>query len=435
MKHIKLTILILCVALLFSGCHNFRIAASIDELISPISPSGDNAGVQNALDEYCKSGYSIKIPTSGKYTTSFVFEDITGDGNDEAVAFYMPSDDLGSVCMALISKSSDKWSVVANVNGEATDVKSVDFCDLNDDGVNEIVVCWSVISKSTGFKVNVYKQSSKNGTVALKSIAKSIQASDFICLDINEDKKNDLLVFSTNANSSSASAELYSFTNNKKKLMGSTKLDSSITSFANITYGQTDEGVSVYADGLKYDSSSMVTEFIYWSNYYNSIVSPFYNYSTGRTRETSRDNNLECKDIDNDGEIEIPLDISIANLPSELDAENWQIYDNTVLKHKCYSVSCKRDNYILLIPDKKFSKLNVSYDANKRLMKITPLNDKKNGLSIVTIIQSNYENVMDEYKDYEEIFSDSGFVYLAKVDKSSKLDITIDELKGMIKAY
>lgn len=69
-KGIKILAVLCLVVFLFCGCSNFRLSSSIDDLISPISPSGDNAGVQSAVDEYCKGGYSIKIPATGNYTTS-----------------------------------------------------------------------------------------------------------------------------------------------------------------------------------------------------------------------------------------------------------------------------------------------------------------------------------------------------------------------------
>ena len=41
--------------------------------------------------------------------------------------------------MAVIKKSGERWSVIANVDGTATDVNSVDFCDFNNDGKMEIM--------------------------------------------------------------------------------------------------------------------------------------------------------------------------------------------------------------------------------------------------------------------------------------------------------
>lgn len=433
MKKLKYLIIPLCIALLFSGCSKFRIASSIDDLISPVSPSGENAGVQNALDEYCKgAAYSIKIPAKGKYTTSFIFKNLS-EGKEQAIAFYEMSSERGSVCMALITKENDKWNVVDNLKGEATDVSAVDFCDLNDDGTDEIIVCWSVVSKTKGFKADVYTQTDGDGK--LKPLSDSVSASDFICLDLNGDGTNELLTFIGSSASDNAKAQLFSYKNNKKKLLGTTRLDSSISSYDSISHCKTDEGETVFADGIKSDGSSMVTEVIYWSDYYNSIVAPFYSYSTGKTKETTRSSLINSMDVDSDKVIEIPSGTSFEDLPSELSVQNWKEYSSTILIHKCYSVACQRDNYILLIPDKYFDSVSIKYNSDKREMTVSSKKGKQTAFSISTVIQSDYENDKSEYEGYTEIFNDSGFIYLAKVDKDSKLDITVKDLKKMIKAY
>ncbi len=434
-RAIKIIAILSLVAFIFCGCNNFRLSSSIDDLISPISPSGDNAGVQSAVDEYCKGGYSIKIPATGNYTTSFILKDIDGDNVNEAVAFYEPSNKVGTICMAVIKKNGERWNVVANVEGTATDVNCVDFSDLDNDGKQEIIVCWSVVSKLTGTSINVYTQSEKNGTYSLKSMSKAITGSDFICVDVNDDSVLELLVFATGTSSENPRAELYSFVDGKRELIGETRLDSTITSFENITYAKTDEGTSVYADALCADGSSMVTEFIYWSDYYNSIISPFYSYSSGRTRETVRSSLVTCRDIDNDGVIEIPEDTSSKKQSSEITSQNWMSYGNTVLSHKCYSFACKRDGYILVVGDDVFAQVKSEYDSEKRSFRLVDKKNKETALEILTLISSNYSKNDPKYKGYTAVMNNSGFVYLAKVNDKSDINIDIQTIKDMIKVY
>ena len=61
--------------------------------------------------------------------------------------------------------------------------------------------------------------------------------------------------------------------------------------------------------------------------------------------------------------------------------------------------------------------------------------NKSNVFEIVTLINSNYSVNDPKYKDYTMIMKNSGFVYLAKVNKSSDIDINIQTLKDMIKVY
>lgn len=435
MKKIRVPLVVLCIALLFTGCSNFRLATSIEDLISPISPSGENAGVQSAVDEYCKGGYSIKIPSKGEYTTSFIFYDLDEDGQNEAIFFYEPSDSIGTIDMAVLKKSGDRWSVTENIEGSATDVNRVDFCDVNNDGSKEIIVCWSAISKTANSKINVYIQSENDGQYSLENIDGEINANEFICADVNGDGVTEILAFSLGSSSQSPNARLYSFENSSKKLLGETKLDSTIVSFNNIICGETQEGVSVYADAVKSSGDSMVTEFIYWSDYYDSIVSPFYSYSSGKTSETVRTSMVNSRDIDGDGIIEIPVDKTVENLPSQLGCQNWVEYKNTILNHKCYSVSCERDGFILMLEEDYLSGLSLRYNPEARMFSVMSEDGKTECFSIITVLKSNYSSSDIKYKDYSEIYSNSGFVYLAKINDSAETSVTVDNLKDMIKTY
>ena len=59
LKKIRIIIPVLIICILFSGC-SFRIASSVDDLIAPVAPSGENENVQNALNSFCKGGFSLK---------------------------------------------------------------------------------------------------------------------------------------------------------------------------------------------------------------------------------------------------------------------------------------------------------------------------------------------------------------------------------------
>ena len=431
MKKFKILLLVLIMIFAFLGCSSFRLSTSIDDLISPVSPSGENDAVKTAVEQYCKNGYLIKIPSSGEYTTSFIFYDLNNDGENEAIAFYEPSDKLGTIDMAVLNKQDDNWKVVYNVTGNGTDVNSVDFCDVNNDGEIEILVCWSLISKSTNFNLDVYRQISDDSGYSLEPIGDSVTAGEFICADVNEDGVTDVLVFSFGSSTLSPTARLYSYSSNSRKLIGETKLDGSINSFSSIVVGETDQGVSVYADAVRSDGDSMVTELIYWSNYYDSIVSPFYSYSTGRTSDTARQSMIDSKDIDGDGVIEIPTDAKRSKLPQHLTAQDWMVYGNTVLTHKCYTVSCKRDSYSVVLSKKQLEDYTFKYDVNTR--KLIVYDGKNMQFEIVTVFKSAYDS--QNYSGYSEIYSNNGFVYLAKTGSNSESDITVNDLKNIIKPY
>ena len=144
MKQIKVFACIVLIVALLSGC-SFRLASSVNDLISAVAPFGDNADVKNALDSFLPNGYILKNPSSGDYITSYNFYDLDSDSKEEAVAFYESNDNLGTVCMAIIKELDGKWQVVSNVKGYGDDAYRLDFADVNNDRKPEILVCWNTI--------------------------------------------------------------------------------------------------------------------------------------------------------------------------------------------------------------------------------------------------------------------------------------------------
>lgn len=433
MKWIKLFVPALAIAMIFSGC-SFRLASSVDELIAPVAPAGDNADVQSALDSYCKGSFSLKTPVGGEYTTSYIFYDIDTDGQEEAIAFYEPASNLGTINMAVIDKVDNQWTVISNVVGDGSDIYSVDFADLNGDGLIEFVVLWDVISNSSNHVLSVYSQE-KESEDSIKRIGKEITTNDYIVVDIDNDGINEVMMFTIDAGDSIvAYANLYSYSKGNSKLIARTKLDGHIISYKNIISETVNGNVYVYADAINLNGSQMHTEVIYWSKNYDSIISPFYNYSTGVTKNTIRNTMLTSRDINQDGYVEIPLDATIEGLPTYIEAVNWKQYKGSVLDHVSYSIAVQRDDYQIIIPDKYFDKISVAYDSQNSLLTISDKN-KQMIVSIMSVLKAHYDENSSNYDDYIQIMNNSGYIYLAKVNEESDIKLTTDDLKSMIKSY
>ena len=432
MKYLKSAVCILLVCIMLSGC-NFRISSSIDDLISPLSPFGDNADIKNALDEYLKNGYSLKTPGTGKYITSYSFFDLNDDGTDEAIAFYEPSDNLGTINMAVIGKTDSEWQVLINIKGEGKDISSLDFIDINSDSREEIFVCWDAISNSSNHQLCVYSYSDNKGKVELKKIDESITVNNYIAVDLLNDETPELLLFEINSgSSSSAKAELYSLKGNFFRLLGETRLDSHITSYQNIKIEKAENDTRVYADAIGSDGESMLTEIIYWSNGYNTIISPFFSYSTGLTSGTSRNSMLQSADVNGDGLIEVPVDYTVKKLPDEVRAIDWKIYKNTILIHKNYSLFAKNDRYTVLIPDDIIKEISVEYNQKTREMTVLNRESKKTVFSVIPVLKGIYSE--EDYQGYEVVLEASGYYYIARQGDDEEIVISAEQLKENIKS-
>ena len=432
MKYFKCALCILLVVLIFSGC-NFKVSSSIDDLISPISPIGDNADVKEALDDYAKNGYSLKTPTYGKYITSYTFFDIDDDKEDEAFAFYEPGDDLGSIDLAVIKKIDKKWQVIGNIKGKGKDINSLDFVDVNGAKRKELIICWDEISNSTNHEMCVYEIAIKNSKINFSQIGDSVTVNNFIPVDMNGDGIEEILIFKLGAGSSSyAGAELCSYKNGKLKALGETKLDSHISQYSELKIETVGSDKRVYADAVSSSGTSMLTELIFWSNAYGTIISPFYSYSSGRTSDTSRNAMLASMDINSDGRIEIPKDKKLSGLPKGISCVNWNVYKKTTLIHTDYSLLVKNDGYTVVIPDKFIDKISVTYNEKERKMTVLSKESKKEVFSVIPVLKATYKQ--SNYKGYSKILDDSGYYFIAKVGDADDINISLKNLKTYIKS-
>ncbi|WP_448900815.1 FG-GAP repeat domain-containing protein [Eubacterium sp.] len=432
MKYIKVFLCVVLIVALFSGC-SFRLASSVNDLISAVAPFGENADVKSALDSFLSNGYSLKNPSSGEYITSYNFYDLDGDEKEEAVAFYEPNDNLGTIRMAIIKEYSGKWEVVSDISGYGDDAYRLDFADLNNDGKDEIIVCWNNISNSNSHLFVVYNLKFEDKKFEVKQINKDeIYLNNYVIVDFNQTGNNDILMFEINSGTkTSAKAELYSLNDNNLRLKGETKLDSRVISYRNINVEKAEGDIRVYADAIGSNGNSIRTEVIYWSNMYDSIVSPFYSYSTGRTSGTSRGCLVNSCDINEDERIEIPTDTTVKGLPKNIKPLNWKIYNKTILVHTNYSLYVKDDNYNVIIPDKYFKNISAAYNKKTREMTVINKKTKTAVFSIMPVLKAVYDE--KSYQGYSVILDKSGYYYLAKTSNDKDIKISIDELKQYIK--
>lgn len=432
MKYFKLFICVLLVALLLSGC-SFRVSSSIDDLISPLSPFGDNADVKDALDRYAQNGYTLKMPNYGSNISSYNFYDIDGDKTDEAVAFYEPSDNLGTINLALIKKTGKEWQVVCNITGIGKDVYSLDFAQLNGDGNIELVVCWDAISNSTNHELAVYKFINNGKKSELVMLGRTKTVNTCYIVDLLSDGDDKLLLFEVNSGSSaSPKAELYSLTNEYFESLGETKLDARIASFVSIKSEKIDGICRVYADAISSDGSTMITELLHWSSDYDSVISPFYRYSTARTEGTARKALLKSMDVDGDDTLEIPLDYSFGKLPKDVNAVEFQDYRHTTLIHNSYGLFVPDDNYVLVIPDEYIYSFSVKYSKEKRELTLTNKSTKKKVLSVMPVLKATYSE--GKYSGYSTVLEASGYCYLVKQGDDSEITFTKKEIQKLIKS-
>lgn len=310
---------VLCCAVLLSGCDALTLN-SPENLVRPPKLSGDDGALQAAFEKAVaeKGEFILKYPSAGEYRSAYVRKDCDGDGADEAFVFYSLKAEEMSVYMFMLDYYDKQWQPVGEVIGEGNDVYSVEFCDLNADGISEVFVGWRSIDSKANKKLCVYYSDNYMNRMNYRMLAIEPYTSLYtVDLDFDGQKEIITALINATADSYTTVARLLKMTTDKGSQwhltpVGQVNLYSGITSVLNMKSGLTGGRRYVYIDEAAGDS--YLTEMIYWDNYQNTLLSAFVVDSVSIADcPTSRNLPLICTDVNKDGKLEIPHTMLLEN--------------------------------------------------------------------------------------------------------------------------
>ena len=309
MKLKKIISIALCIAMLLlsSGCSlNFF---SVESLMSPPSQSGKNGEVQEAFKRLmAEKTIQLRTPQSGDYQTSFVLFDVNGDEQEEAIVFYTDSAIDTSVRMTFMECVNDTWVISGDVKGGGSGVYDVSFSDMDNDGVYEILVGWTLFDTKTAKIASIYEVAvGDNEVFTLNTLGNEYYNFKSVT-DFNGDEKDDLVIVYLDDTGETQKSYFRCFSLSKSNEFikySDVRLDNHISSVSKIQYDTVRRGGKgckrVFIDCLKTETS-MFTEMLYWDSEDLKIVRHIKNPVTS----TLRSSKIYCRDIDGDDLLEIP---------------------------------------------------------------------------------------------------------------------------------
>ena len=420
---------VLCLTL--SGCRFFTV--DTEELMFPPEISGDMYPISKALSKSVKGEYRLKYPSSGDQRSAIVLEDLDGDGTREAFAFYSTADDeMTNMHINAICEQGDGYTSVGDQSIVAGGVERVDFCDLNGDGTKEILVGWEVYGLSEK-QLCVYALD--DGTF---SQLISEKYSGYICCDLSGNGKNELLVHLLNTVDAVNTASLYSFSKNTPAKIGSCVLDGTVKTVSNpvlstLSTGQT----AVYLDEIK--GAGAVTEVLFYDGgeLKNPLLDTENTYESNRTLRAA---SINCRDIDGDGVLEIPVATALPNAAGTeelLYYTNWCAFDGQKLATRRITVVNSVDGYYLEIPDNLANRLAVIKDTDnhRRVFYYYDKETETVGSRIATVAVVSAED-FDSTEDKSGVFElgrSGKSVFVGSVGTAAKVTVDEAQLKDMFK--
>lgn len=308
-----------------------------DTLLSPPQMNAADREILRAI-ESVSSSYKLVYPKTGSYQTAIISADITGDGQSEAVCFYLDGNNK-TVSFIILESINGAWNIKGKGDSRASAVERVNFCDLNGDGIKETVIGWQFQSGEEkaieifGFSTDTAMQSLYTGMY-----------NNFIAFE------DSVVVISRNTGGKTASASLIGRSGNTVSILNTVSLNNSITSFISVQSSQlTDSRRTIYIDeqleSLMYTTEVLTLE----PQGELSRSSDAVNAQTIRTRA------YRCTDVNGDKRLDVPVEKSFPEYERGKVSENlsyveWYDYDGSSINLLTTAYTSINEQFMIELP-------------------------------------------------------------------------------------
>ncbi len=391
---------------------------STDTLLRPPVLSGKSGEVQEAFNKLMSGKpFVLKTPTKGEYKSSFVLYDIDGDKEEESLVFYADTSNDTTVRIAILDCVNDTWIVSADIKGSGSGVYDVSFPDLNNDSVAEIVIAWSLFDNKLTKMATVYKTNiTENGVFEIQTLANEyFNAKTFV--DLNSNGSDDLILIYLDDAGEIQNSYFRAFSLERDTELikfSELLLDSSITSVSSINSDLITDGEEGYArvfiDCLKTDTN-IFTEVISW----NSDKLKAERIVKKASQNTLRNLKISSKDIDNDGNLEVPVitkffteekssTVVISGVVYNFTMIKWLNIDGDESKSEIKTLHNPFHSYLFVFPWEE--RVTVNFDKIENQTNFCLWNSTTKEIEDILFSIKFVENKVNEEKAFFEDLSD-----------------------------
>ena len=416
-RAVSVSALALLLAVLLSGC----LFKSAEELYTLPELSEDYTNLQDEMDALVNSGLEYAGPKSGDHTQAIQFQDLDGDGQDEALAFFREdsSSDGKPLHIYIFRKTDDGlYELAVRLDGEGSAFHSIEYADLDGTGTLELVVNYQI---SDGvYSLSAYSVQDYVVTVLMQS-----GCSDYVVTDLDEDGISEILLLQQDSTGETGDrAEWYSGTDEGMEMTGTAELSAGLQTISRArTSSLADGEPAVFVTSTYGDSGDqLITDILALRNgvLTNLTLEEEEGISAGTLREDA-EGEIFATDINDDGIYEIPLTTELTELGSSgLWRVDWMQYHLDGSADRICTTLCAPEvgaGWYLELPDDFWERFSDSLGAAKTqsasneevIVTLYDCSDTEDGedtalLSVYTISGDNRESrarITGRYTLYE----------------------------------
>lgn len=358
----KLSILLMCAALLLSGCSFGTF--SVDTLLTPPKLSQEQQEIHQCLIESVGNDITLKYPSSGDNRSAFVVANIDSEPTEEAIVFYEYSDLLKSsagIRINVLDKNgNNKWKSQYDFEGPGTDIDKIVITNTSKNDDISIIIGYSTLNMTDKI-LEVYNY--KDGMLNL--IGRDTY-SVLETIDLDNNGYNEIVTVQSGVEGSNATASLISVNESQLVKSNITEMGVVSSSVTRFIKGKAMPSHKALFLDCKNPDGSIHTEFLYFR--YNSLQNPVAQIGDKLIQQTTRPDGYYSTDVDGDGVIEIPTvtvlpGYELLSSDKQLYLTTWSVYEDFYkLEDRMSGYYSINMGFMLAFPDSWKNKVTVKRD-------------------------------------------------------------------------
>ncbi len=302
------------------------------------------AEVERALELEFSTTVEAAVIYSGDNTSTIQLQDLDDDGRQETAVTFLriPGAEFPLRIYFFTIQPDDSYEVTCMVEGMGSAIYAVDYVELSEGGLKELVVSWQI--STNVYQLGVYSlegaslpepdaQQGQSPSAAVQypeaTELMTTNYSGYSLQDIDQDLRTELAVVRIDREGANSAVELYGWRSGAFVSLGAVRLSTGVTSLNRVRANYVANSVrALYITGTLMDSSQ-ATDIVIWRN--GELVNLTMNPETGVSRETLRGyNNIVPADVNSDATLEMPRPRLIPSFTEGVSADfnliDWSQY-------------------------------------------------------------------------------------------------------------
>lgn len=256
--------LLLALCFLLTSCTGVN-PFNEEDLLKPPRLTAEQKEIEDALLSSVNSGdLTFKYPKSGEHRSAFIFRDIDGDGQEEALVFYVTNASDSTFLSVLDRMPDGSWQSPNAIAGAEENVEFISFANLTDESRCDILVGWSDPTGQTK-RLNVYSFLDNRLESRFEDGAQSYDT--YLAANLDSEPLTELALLSRDQRDRVPSQwlHLFAYDGSVLKMMNDIRLSSYMTGCRGITSGklsQTDARAGIFIDEITEDGTLATEVFV-----------------------------------------------------------------------------------------------------------------------------------------------------------------------------